>query len=83
MKELNSFTVIKYKGELKTRTFRLHNSNSERYSETWQTSKVQGFAKKTSFQSLTIFARSSILDVCQSSKYTSDAWIKPGKGGVG
>ena len=45
-------------------------SNSEAYSEPYQLSKMERFAKIINgFQPLTIFAKQSILDVWQDSEY--------------
>ena len=50
--------------------------NSEAYSEPCQISKIVRFAKiVNSFQSLTIFAKRSILDVSQGSEYSSETEI--------
>ena len=43
------------------------------YSEPYQTSKMECFAKiVNTFQALTIFAKGSILDIWQGSEYASD-----------
>ena len=48
------------------------NAFTEVYSEPSQTSKMEFFAKLgESFQSLTTFAKSSILDICLGSEYAS------------
>ena len=50
--------------------------NSEAYSEPCQIAKIVRFAKiVNSFQSLTIFAKRSILDVSQGSEYSSETEI--------